>query len=151
MPERGQRSLPEISLVIPVFNEEPNLQPLGAEIRRAMEGIGRPYEALFVDDGSTDGSLATLGAMAAEAPALRIIRQPRNMGQSAARDAGFRHARGAVVATLDADLQNVPADIPLLLARLGEADGVCGVRARRCDSWVRRLSSGIANAVRNRL
>lgn len=151
MPERGQRSLPEISLVIPVFNEEANLAPLGAEIRQAMEGIGRPYEVLFVDDGSTDGSLAALGAMAREDPALRIIRQARNAGQSAALDAGFRHARGAIVVTLDADLQNDPADIPLLLARLGDADVVCGVRARRRDSWVRRLSSGIANAVRNRL
>jgi glycosyltransferase involved in cell wall biosynthesis len=148
MPER---SLPEISLVIPVYNEELNLPPLGAEIRRAMQAVGRPYEVLFVDDGSTDSSLAALGAMAREDPALRIIRQARNAGQSAALDAGFRHARGAVVVTLDADLQNDPADIPLLLARLSDADVVCGVRAHRRDSWVRRLSSGIANAIRNRL
>ncbi len=85
---------------------------------------------------------------------MRVIRQARNAGQSAALDAGFRHARGDIVVTLDADLQNDPADIPLLLARLEAADGadvVCGVRARRRDSWVRRASSGIANAVRNRL
>jgi glycosyltransferase involved in cell wall biosynthesis len=102
--------------------------------------------------------------LASQDPAVRVIRQARNAGQSAALDAGFRHARGAIVVTLDADLQNDPADIPLLLARLegGSASGesgkgaepfdvVCGVRMGRRDSWVRRLSSGIANAVRNRL
>jgi dolichol-phosphate mannosyltransferase len=163
MPELRQvgpgSSVPEISLVIPVFNEEPNLAPLAAEIRAAMQALGRPYEILFVDDGSTDGSLAALVRLAAGDPLVRVIRQARNAGQSAALDAGFRHARGAIVVTLDADLQNDPADIPLLLARLDAAtadeaervDVVCGVRARRRDSWVRRASSGIANAVRNRL
>jgi dolichol-phosphate mannosyltransferase len=166
MPELRQvglgSSVPEISLVIPVYNEEPNLAPLAAEIRETMQPLGRPYEVLFVDDGSTDGSLAALIGLAAADPVVRVIRQARNAGQSAALDAGFRHARGAVVVTLDADLQNDPADIPLLLARLyaanptegaegaGGADVVCGVRARRRDSWLRRASSGIANAVRNR-
>jgi dolichol-phosphate mannosyltransferase len=142
---------PEISLVIPVYNEKENLGPLAAEIRASMGSVGRPYEVLFVDDGSTDGSLAAMRELAALDPAVRVIRQGRNTGQSAALDAGFRHARGAIVVTLDADLQNDPADIPLLLDRLGEYDVVCGVRARRRDSWVRRISSGIANAVRNRL
>jgi glycosyltransferase involved in cell wall biosynthesis len=169
MPERdpggpGPSSLPEISLVIPVYNEEPNLPPLAGEIQRTMQALGRPYEVLLVDDGSTDGSLATMIRLASQDPAVRVIRQARNAGQSAALDAGFRHARGAIVVTLDADLQNDPADIPLLLARLeggstsGESgkgaepfDVVCGVRMGRRDSWVRRLSSGIANAVRNRL
>jgi len=155
MPERRQGGpAPEISLVIPVYDEELNLPPLAEEIRRTMQALGRPYEVLFVDDGSTDGSLATLIRLAAQDPAVRVIRQAENAGQSAALDAGFRHARGAIVVTLDADLQNDPADIPLLLARLeqdGGCDVVCGVRARRRDSWVRRLSSGIANAVRNRL
>jgi dolichol-phosphate mannosyltransferase len=169
MPERdpggpGPSPLPEISLVIPVYNEEPNLPPLAGEIRQAMQALGRPYEVLLVDDGSTDGSLATMIRLANQDPAMRVIRQARNAGQSAALDAGFRHARGAIVVTLDADLQNDPADIPLLLARLagggesGESgtgaepcDVVCGVRMGRRDSWVRRLSSGIANAVRNRL
>jgi dolichol-phosphate mannosyltransferase len=143
-------SVPEVSLVIPVYDEEPNLAPLAAEIRDTMQAQGRPYEVLFVDDGSTDGSLAELIRLAAADPAVRVIRQARNSGQSAALDAGFRHARGAIVVTLDADLQNDPADIPLLLARLDEADVVCGVRVRRRDSWVRRVSSGVANAVRNR-
>ncbi|HEV3077857.1 MAG TPA: glycosyltransferase family 2 protein, partial [Thermoanaerobaculia bacterium] len=171
MPERdpggpGPSPLPEISLVIPVYNEEPNLPPLAGEIRQTMQALGRPYEVLLVDDGSTDGSLATMIRLASQDPSLRVIRQARNAGQSAALDAGFRHARGAIVVTLDADLQNDPADIPLLLARLegggsgatGEGgkgaepcDVVCGVRMGRRDSWVRRLSSGIANAVRNRL
>jgi dolichol-phosphate mannosyltransferase len=169
MPERdpggpGPSPLPEISLVIPVYNEEPNLPPLAGEIRQAMQTLGRPYEVLLVDDGSTDGSLAAMIRLASQDPAVRVIKQARNAGQSAALDAGFRHARGAIVVTLDADLQNDPADIPLLLARLegGGASGqsgmgaepcdvVCGVRMGRRDSWVRRLSSGIANAVRNRL
>jgi len=168
MPERPERTErnpggpggfsppPEISLVIPVYNEEPNLQPLAGEIRQTMQAFGRPYEVLLVDDGSTDGSLATMIRLASDDPAVRVIRQARNAGQSAALEAGFRHARGAIIVTLDADLQNDPADIPLLLARLeegGEAafDVVCGVRVSRRDGWVRRLSSGIANAVRNRL
>jgi dolichol-phosphate mannosyltransferase len=166
MPERdpggpGPSPLPEISLVIPVYNEEPNLPPLAGEIRQTMQALGRPYEVLLVDDGSTDGSLATMIRLASQDPAVRVIKQARNAGQSAALDAGFRHARGATVVTLDADLQNDPADIPLLLARLegrGESgkgaepcDVVCGVRMGRQDGWVRRLSSGIANAVRNRL
>src|SRR6202040_2499492 len=163
MPERdpggpGPSPLPEISLVIPVYNEEPNLPPLAGEIRQTMQALGRPYEVLLVDDGSTDGSLATMILLASQDAAVRGIKQARNAGQSAALDAGFRHARGAIVVTLDADLQNDPADIPLLLARLEGSgkdaepcDVVCGVRMGRQDGWVRRLSSGIANAVRNRL
>lgn len=160
MPERipggpDPSPVPEISLVIPVFDEEANLPPLADEIRRTMQALARPYEVLLVDDGSTDGSLAAMVRLASREPAWRVIRQLRNTGQSAALDAGFRHARGTIVVTLDADLQNDPADIPLLLARLeggGEpCDVVCGVRVNRRDGWVRRLSSGIANAVRNRL
>jgi dolichol-phosphate mannosyltransferase len=147
----GSKPQLEVSLVIPVYNEERNLPPLAGEIRQVMSSLGRPYEVLFVDDGSTDGSLAVLLGLADQDAAVRVIRQARNAGQSAALDAGFRHARGPVVVTLDADLQNDPADIPLLLALLGDYDVVCGVRAHRRDSWVRRLSSGIANAVRNRL
>jgi glycosyltransferase involved in cell wall biosynthesis len=138
-------------LVSPVFDEELNLEPLAGEIRQAMRALARPYEVVFVDDGSTDGSLAVMLALARQDPAVRVIRQAANRGQSAALDAGFRHARGAVVVTLDADLQNDPADIPLLLTHLDRFDVVCGVRARRRDTWLRRVSSGIANAVRNRL
>jgi glycosyltransferase involved in cell wall biosynthesis len=144
-------SAPEISLVIPVYNEEENLPVLAAEIRRAMQGVGRPHETIYVDDGSTDGSPAVLADLARQDPAVRIIRQRRNHGQSAALDAGFRFARGGVVVTLDADLQNDPADIPELLALLDRYDVVAGVRARRQDTWVRKVSSRIANGVRNRV
>ena len=142
---------PEISLVIPVYNEEENLPVLDGEIRAAMQTAGRPYEVIYVDDGSLDGSPAVLRGLAQADPHIRILRQRRNSGQSAALDAGFRFARGGVVVTLDADLQNDPADIPRLLERIGEFDVVSGVRARRRDSWVRKMSSRIANGVRNRV
>src|SRR6185436_635864 len=142
---------PEISLVIPVYNEEENLPVLHGEIREAMAGIDRPWEVIYVDDGSTDRSPAVLAGLAREDPHVRILRQRRNSGQSAALDAGFRFARGEVIVTLDADLQNDPADIPRLLERIGDHDVVSGVRARRQDSWVRRISSRIANGIRNRV
>jgi dolichol-phosphate mannosyltransferase len=144
-------SRPEISLVIPVYNEKESLPVLAAEIREALGPLGRSYEVIFVDDGSADGSPEVLRSLAREDPALRIVRQRRNAGQSAALDAGFRFARGEVVVTLDADLQNDPADIPRLLERLDGCDVVAGVRARRQDDWVRRVSSRIANRVRNRV
>jgi glycosyltransferase involved in cell wall biosynthesis len=150
-PDRGEGSSPEVSLVIPVYNEEENLPILHAEIRQAMEGTGRPYEVLYVDDGSTDGSPAILRGLAEQDPHVRILRQRRNHGQSAALDAGFRFAKGDIIVTLDADLQNDPDDIPRLLERIGEYDVVSGVRARRQDSWVRRISSRIANGIRNRV
>lgn len=141
---------PELSLVIPLYNEEENLIDLVAEIRAALDPLGRTYEALFVDDGSIDGSLAVLVELAAADPHLRVLHHARNAGQSAGLATGFRHARGSIVVTLDADLQNDPADIPRLLARLDEGfDAVSGVRRDRRDSWVRRMSSRIANAVRN--
>ena len=142
---------PEVSLVIPVYNEEENLPVLHGEIREAMAGIDRPWEVIYVDDGSTDRSPAVLAGLAREDPHVRILRQRRNSGQSAALDAGFRFARGEVIVTLDADLQNDPADIPRLLERIGDHDVVSGVRARRQDSWVRRISSRIANGIRNRV
>lgn len=142
---------PEISLVIPVYNEEENLPVLAGEIQRAMQAVGRPYETIYVDDGSTDGSPAVLAGLARQDPTVRILRQRRNHGQSAALDAGFRFARGGVVITLDADLQNDPADIPKLLALLDRYDVVAGVRAHRQDTWVRKVSSRIANGVRNRV
>ena len=146
-----ERPRPEISLVIPVFNEEENLPVLAAEIRAAMEPLGRAYEVIYVDDGSTDASPRVLAGLAREDPRTRVVRQRRNSGQSAAFDAGFRHARGSIVVTLDADLQNDPADIPRLLERMDGFDVVNGVCARRQDNWVRRVSSKLANSVRNRV
>ncbi len=143
---------PEISIVVPVYNEEENLPLLAAEIHGAMRPLGRPYEVIYVDDGSTDGSPGVLQELAREDPSTRVIRQRRNSGQTAALDAGFRFARGGIVVTLDADLQNDPADIPRLLEAMDEGyDVVSGVRTNRRDTFVRKASSRIANRVRNRL
>ncbi len=141
---------PQLSIVVPLFDEEENLPILERELVAALGALPTTYELIFVDDGSNDGSLATLRRLKAGNPAIRILRHRRNAGQSAALVAGFRAARGAIVVTLDADLQNDPADIPRLLARLDEGfDVVSGVRRRRADGWSRRLSSRIANGVRN--
>jgi len=141
---------PQLSLVVPAFNEEENLGELVAEIRAAVEATGLEWELLLVDDGSTDGSLAAMRRLAAAEPRIRILRHRRNAGQSAALALGFRAARGELVATLDADLQNDPADLPRLLAELDHGfDVVSGVRIERRDGFVRRASSRVANAVRN--
>ncbi len=140
-----------LSVVIPVYNERDNLAPLLEEVQSVMRRLGRPYEVLFVDDGSTDGSDRVLRGLRAARPEVRVVTFERNAGQTAAIDAGFRRARGEVVVTLDADLQNDPADIPRLLAALAGWDAVVGVRASRQDSLVRRVSSRVANYVRNRV
>ncbi|HEV7506187.1 MAG TPA: glycosyltransferase family 2 protein [Thermoanaerobaculia bacterium] len=142
---------PEISVVVPVFNEEENLPLLAAELRGVLLSLDRPYEVIFVDDGSTDGSLEALRRLGRSDPTVRIVRLTGNAGQSAALAAGFRAARGGLVVTLDADLQNDPADIPKLLDHLEGCDVVCGVRTDRQDSWLRKASSRIAGGVRNRL
>ena len=141
----------DLSLVIPVYNERDNLAPLVAEVGAALRGLGRPYEILFVDDGSTDGSDRALRDLSAAHPEVRVVTFAHNAGQTAAMDAGFRRARGGVVVTLDADLQNDPADIPALVSALEGWDAVVGVRTERRDSLVRRVSSRVANYVRNRL
>ncbi|MDX1997508.1 MAG: glycosyltransferase family 2 protein [Thermoanaerobaculia bacterium] len=139
---------PEVSIVVPAYNEEESLPVLVGEIRAAL--AGRSAEILLVDDGSTDRTAAVAQELAAADPALRVLRLTRNSGQSAALAAGWRAARGAVVVTLDADLQNDPAEIPRLLAKLAEGwDVVSGVRRNRQDTWVRLLSSRVANGVRN--
>ena len=143
-------SPPRISVVVPVFDEEPNLAPLVAEIDAAFAGLD--YELLVIDDGSRDGSAATLARLAASQPRLRPLRHDRNYGQSAALATGFAAARGELLVTLDGDLQNDPADAPRLLAELERGfDVVSGVRQRRQDSWVRKVSSRIANGVRRRV
>lgn len=142
---------PDLTLVIPVYNERDNLEPLMREIGASLAGAPWRYEVLMVDDGSSDGTEEVLRRLAAAHPELRVVRFARNAGQTAAMDAGFRRARGRVVVTLDADLQNDPADIPRLVRELEGWDAVVGVRAVRRDSLVRRVSSRIANYVRNRL
>ncbi len=146
------QSMPEISIVVPVFNERDNLSPLLDEIVRGMGGLRRPYEVVFVDDCSTDDSLAVLRRLRDGNRCVRVLRHSLNSGESAASATGLERARGEVVITMDADRQNDPADIPKLLAALAEDDAVaavCGVRARREDDWVKRVSSRIANRFRN--
>ena len=144
-------STPEISLVIPVYNEVENLSALAAEIRAAMEVVSRSWEVVFVDDGSTDGSLGRIRELAEECPHFRYIAFAANSGQSAAFAAGFREARGRLLVTMDADLQNDPADIPVMLAAYGRGGTtmVVGWRADRKDTLAKRLASKFGNAVRN--
>lgn len=139
---------PDLSVVIPVHNESPNIRGLYDELMPTLEATGRRFEVLVVDDGSTDDSFAQLAAYQAADPRLRVIRFRRNFGQTAAFAAGFAHARGRLVVTSDGDLQNDPRDIEAMV-RLLDKDGydiVCGWRKDRKDAFVnRRLPSMIAN------
>lgn len=139
--------------MIPAYNERDNLAPLLAEIDAALDGKGLRYEVIIVDDGSTDGSLDVLKALRQQYPALHVLVFEKNAGQTAAFAAGFQAARAPIVVTLDADLQNDPADIPQLIAALERtgATAVAGYRATRRDTAWKRLQSRIANGVRNRL
>ena len=136
-----------LSIVVPVYNEEGNVEPLHGELTRVARALGRPYELVFVNDGSRDGTLARLSALRARDEHLRIVDLDGNFGEAAALSAGFAHARGALVVTLDGDGQNDPADIPRLLARLGpERDVVSGRRRERQEAFLSRvLPSRIAN------
>lgn len=142
---------PEISLVVPVFNEEGNLRALAAEIRETMDRTGRLWELIFVDDGSTDGSLAVIRELSELSPLVRYLALGSNTGQSAAFAAGFGDAAGDIIITMDADLQNDPADIPAMLALYGRegVTMVVGWRAKRRDSVAKRLASRFGNAARN--
>jgi glycosyltransferase involved in cell wall biosynthesis len=142
----------DISIVVPVYNERENLEPLTAEIYTALEGLGRSYEVIFVDDGSQDGSFDILAALHEQDPRLRVIQFRRNFGQTAAFAAGFDHARGGLVITLDADGQNDPADIPRLLNVIenGEYDVVTGWRVNRREPLLRRFLSWTANLLISR-
>lgn len=139
---------PDVSIVIPVFNERDNLRILLSEIRQALTDRSETWEVLFVDDGSDDGSREVLRALAGEDPHVRALRLAKNSGQSSALAIGFQTARAPVIVTLDADLQNDPADIPKLLDALVGCDLVSGVRAHRRDDFVRRVSSKIGNRAR---
>lgn len=141
---------PRISVVLPVFNEEGNLPRLMEELLPVIRSLGEPFEIVFVDDGSRDGSPEVLRRIASAHPEVVVWRLDRNHGLSSALDAGFRSARGECIVTLDADLQNDPADIPRLYGMLSSHDMVCGWRRERRDPWVKRMSSRIANAWRNR-
>jgi glycosyltransferase involved in cell wall biosynthesis len=130
----------ELSVVIPIRNEAASLEELHRELTHTLSAWGRPYEIIVIDDGSTDGSFAILERLHARDSRLRVIRFRRNFGQTAAFSAGFAHARGRVIVTSDGDLQNDPADIPAMVARLESGyDIVCGWRKDRKDAFLSRL------------
>jgi glycosyltransferase involved in cell wall biosynthesis len=144
----------DLSIVIPLFNERDNLAPLHEELTRAMQAMGRSYELLFVDDGSTDGSLETLRSLKASDPRVHVIRLARNSGQTAALACGLRHAAGEIVVAIDSDGENDPADIPRLVAKLNDGyDLASGWRTERWKSaaFTRRLPSVAANAIISRI
>jgi glycosyltransferase involved in cell wall biosynthesis len=138
---------PDLSVVIPVYNESPNVEALYRELTEALTAWGRPYELLFVDDGSRDDTFERLQGIHQGDERVRVIQFRRNFGQTAAFAAGFAHARGRFIATADGDLQNDPRDLPSMVAQLDEGvDIVCGWRRHRKDPWLnRRLPSQIAN------
>jgi glycosyltransferase involved in cell wall biosynthesis len=140
-----------LSVVIPIYNEEENVAPLLAELMPILEGLKLGFEVLCVNDASTDRSLELLTEMQSIYPSLWVISHSINSGESAATATGFQQASGEFIVTMDGDLQNDPADIPALLERITENHlaAVCGIRRKREDDWVKRLSSRTANAFRN--
>ena len=137
---------PELSIVVPVFNEASNLKQVYARLAGALEPLGRSFELVMVDDGSSDNSLEILREIHKSDPRLRIVRLARNFGQTPATYAGFSHVRGSIVVTIDADLQNPPEEIPKLLAKIDEGyDAAQGWRDNRQDSVLRRIPSMILN------
>ena len=160
-PAETSPSSPLLSVVVPVLNEQDNIAPLVAEIRAALAPVCAPfggYEIVYVDDGSTDRTAAVLDELRAGMPELRVVRHSRRAGQSAGLRSGVTAARGRLVATLDGDRQNDPADIPRLLKVWQDADAagrrrvmVTGHRVNRRDSWAKRRASVVANAIRRAL
>jgi undecaprenyl-phosphate 4-deoxy-4-formamido-L-arabinose transferase len=141
-----------VSVVIPVYNEESNLEPLHERLASVLGDLGQPYEVIFVDDGSRDGSLEILRRLQEKQDAIRVIQLNRNYGQHAAVFAGLDHSRGDVIVTLDADLQNPPEEIPRLLEKIGEGhDVVAGWRQNRQDHAVRRVLSWGVNKLISRM
>jgi glycosyltransferase involved in cell wall biosynthesis len=141
---------PEISVVIPMRNESPNVEGLYRDVTSSLTQYGRSYEVVLIDDGSTDDTFERLAALQARDPRVRVVRFRRNFGQTAAFAAGFAHARGRYIVTADGDRQNDPADIPAMIQMLEQQDLdiVCGWRKDRKDPFVsRRLPSMIANAI----
>jgi len=141
----------DLSVVIPVYNEEESLPHLWPELRAVLESLGLAFEVVFVDDGSRDRSAELIRELREADPRVRLVRLKTNAGETAATDAGFKTARGRRVVTMDADLQNDPHDIPVLLSHLDRWDAVTGWRVSRGDgdTALRRVSSQVANRVRN--
>ena len=150
-PRAVEEPLPEISLVVPVFNEEATLEEVCRRATATLEELGKPFEVIVVDDGSGDGTWAVVERLVAADPRVRAVRFKRNFGQHPAMHAGLVRARGDVVVTMDADLQNVPEDLPRLIAAVeGGADVASGRRVGREDSWGRTLPSKLINGMLRR-
>ena len=141
-------SVPAFSVVVPLRDEEPNVMPFYEELTRALPPGAAPYEVIFVEDGSSDRTFAILSTIQLADPRVRVIRLTRNFGQTAAFAAGFAHAKGRFIVTIDGDLQNDPADIPRLLALARDYDVVCGWRKERKDAYLTRY---VPAAIANRL
>ncbi len=142
----------DLSVVIPAYNEESNLQPLLAELKPVLAGLGKTYEIIVVDDGSADGTFTVLRRLKKDEKALTAIRHRRNFGQTAALATGFSHAKGNLVAVIDADMQNDPQDIPRLIGKLSEGyDVVSGWRYQRKDPFLKIFVSRLANGFRRLL
>jgi len=139
----------EMSVVVPVYNEQANLSMLIPKLVEVFDRLGSLYEMIFVDDGSSDGSRKLLKEMASQVPSLRVVGLKQNRGLSTALLAGMREARGRIIVTLDSDLQNDPEDIPRLLEYLDRYDMATGWRQKREDPWLKRIASRIGNSVRN--
>jgi glycosyltransferase involved in cell wall biosynthesis len=147
------KGVPMISIVIPLYNEEENIQELCRRLIDVLDSMRESYEVLFVDDGSTDGSYARLLEIKKNNENIKIVKFRRNFGQTAAIHAGFDYAQGAIIATLDADLQNDPQDIPDMVKKLNDLDldVVCGWRYQRQDKFHKKILSRFANGLRRKL
>jgi len=143
--------VPDLSIIVPVYDEEDSLSPLWTEMRAVLDRLGLAFEVIFVDDGSRDRSAEIIRGFREADARVRLVRLKENGGETAATDAGFKAARGRRVVVMDADLQNDPRDIPTLLSHLDHWDAATGWRVQRAqgDGLVRRVSSSIANGLRN--
>lgn len=138
---------PKISAVVPVYNERENVEPLYEELKAVLDREFPEHEIVFVDDGSTDGSVEALTQLCERDPKAKLVAFRRNFGQTAATSAGFHHAGGEIVVALDADRQNDPADIPKLVKEIGDCDVVSGWRSNRRDGFTRTFPSRVANGL----
>ena len=141
----------ELSILIPAYNEDACIAAVVRETACVLHGLGRSFEIVVVDDGSSDWTPGRLNDLCTEVPEFRALRLATNSGQSAALQAAFRTARGRILVTLDADGQNDPSDIPALIDELATCDLCCGYRVHRQDVWSKRIGSRLANTVRNRV
>lgn len=139
----------KISFVLPVYNEELNIENLYSEIKSVAQKLDSPYETIFVDDYSKDNSLAIIKKLSENNPDVRYISFEKNCGQSAALYAGFQHATGDIIITMDADLQNDPSDILNMIKLFGEYDMITGWRKNRKDTFSKKIASRIGNFIRN--